>query len=196
MKLDTQAKPLPVTPPTSTSVWKSPSISDIADDNTSIVSSVSTPSTHVRKFTDPDTWRPTVMLAINADDEAEKRRRLTPDVRNALVRDLVTTMYTYMPKPNKDFCTKVAKQLTDKYTFMRDAGTNVSGYVLQLHLQLSHFYKIIQGSCIFPNAPISRYTNNYPTRSQGVTSPNLMHAQMFCITPFFPVLSLYVPSAS
>ena len=34
------------------------------------------------------------------------------------------------------------------------------------YLSLSHFYKIIQGSCIFPNAPISRYTNNYPTRSQ------------------------------
>ena len=61
------------------------------------------------------------MHAINAH-EAEQRRRLTPDVRNAIVHDLVTTMYAVVPKPNKDICTKVAKQ-------MRDAGTNVSGYV-------------------------------------------------------------------
>lgn len=69
------------------------------------------------------------MHAINARDEAEQRRRLTPDVRNAIVRDLVTTMYAVVPKPNKECCTKVVKQLTDKYSFMRDVGTNVTGYV-------------------------------------------------------------------
>ena len=69
------------------------------------------------------------MVAINAHNEAEKRKQLTPNVRNAIVRDLMTTMYTFMPKPNKEFCTEVAKKLVQKYEFMRDAGANVSGYV-------------------------------------------------------------------
>ena len=69
------------------------------------------------------------MHAVNAHDESEQRRRLTPDVRNAIVRDLVTTMYAVKPKPDKEFCSKIAKRLTEKYPFMRDAGTNVSGYV-------------------------------------------------------------------
>lgn len=69
------------------------------------------------------------MVAINAPSESEKRRQLTPNVRNAIVRDLMTTMYTFMPKPNKSFCTEVAKKLIEKYSFMRDAGANVSGYV-------------------------------------------------------------------
>ena len=39
-------------------------------------------------------------------------------------------MYAHMSQPNKDFCTmQVAKQLVGKYSFMRDAGTNVTGYV-------------------------------------------------------------------
>ena len=86
---------------------------------------------HSKTFVIPDTWRPLVMVAINAPTEAEKRRQLTPNVRNAIVRDLMTTMYAFMPKPNKNFCTEVAQKLVEKYTFMRDAGTNVSGYVSQ-----------------------------------------------------------------
>ena len=53
----------------------------------------------------------------------------TPDIRNAIVRDLVSTMYAFKSHPNKDFCTQAAKQLVQKYTFMKDVGTNVSGYV-------------------------------------------------------------------
>lgn len=34
-------------------------------------------------------------------------------------------MYAVVPKPNKEFCTKVAKQLTEKYAFMCDAGTKI-----------------------------------------------------------------------
>lgn len=69
------------------------------------------------------------MSAINGEGDAEQRKRLTPDIRNAIVRDLVSTMYAHMSQPNKDFCTQVAKQLVGKYSFMRDAGTNVIGYV-------------------------------------------------------------------
>ena len=69
------------------------------------------------------------MYAIEAADENEQRKRLTPDVRNAIVRDLVSTMYAHMSQPNKDFCTRVAIQLVQKYPFTKDVGSNVTGYV-------------------------------------------------------------------
>ena len=69
------------------------------------------------------------MYAINASDDSERRKRLTPDIRNEIVRDVVSTMYAFMSKPNKDFCTQVAKQLVHKYKFMTDVGSNISGYV-------------------------------------------------------------------
>ena len=69
------------------------------------------------------------MACINAKDEEEKRRRLTPEVRNYIVRDLVTTMFSYTLKPSKEFCTIVAKSLVQKHKFMKDVGANVSGYV-------------------------------------------------------------------
>ena len=82
-----------------------------------------------REFFLPNTWRPSVMQAIEAPNDSERRKRLTPDIRNAIVRDLVSTMYAFKSQPNKDFCTQAAKQLVQKYTFMKDVGTNVSGYV-------------------------------------------------------------------
>ena len=83
----------------------------------------------MKKFVLPDSWRPSIMHAIKASTEAEKRKRLSPDVRNEIVRDVVSTMYAYRSQPNKEFCTHVAKQLVEKYSFMRDAGTNVTGHV-------------------------------------------------------------------
>ena len=79
------------------------------------------------------------MYAIEAEDDTEKRKRLTPDIRNAIVRDLVSTMYAHMIQPNKDFCTKVAKQLVHKYAFMKDVGVNVTGYVsIYKHIHCLH----------------------------------------------------------
>ena len=71
------------------------------------------------------------MYIINGKGEAEQRKRLAqaPQRRMEIVRDLVSTMYAYTSRPDKDFCTKVAKQLVHKYPFMRDVGVNVSGYV-------------------------------------------------------------------
>ena len=92
-------------------------------------SSASARTSSTRNFTIPDAWRPVVMSAINAPTEAEKRKLLTSSVRSAICRDLMTTMYAFMPKPDKKFCTDVAKKLVEKYSFMRDVGTNVSGYV-------------------------------------------------------------------
>ncbi len=58
---------------------------------------------------------------------AIEEKKLTPDVRNEIVRDLVTHMYGYMEKPTSSFCKFVAQRLILQYQFMRDSkGT---GYV-------------------------------------------------------------------
>ena len=67
---------------------------------------------------------------------AMEEKRLTPEIRNEIVRDLVTHMYGFMEKPTSSFCKYVAQRLTLQYTFMRDSkGT---GYVsiIMLHLIL------------------------------------------------------------
>ena len=40
------------------------------------------------------------MFAINADEDQDRRKRLTPDIRNAIVRDIVSTMFAHMSRPN------------------------------------------------------------------------------------------------
>ena len=52
-----------------------------------------------------------------------------PKVRNEIVRGIVSQMFSFETKPQKDFCTQVAKMLVKKYKFMRDVGQKVSGYV-------------------------------------------------------------------
>lgn len=97
-----------------------------SDDAVSVGSSSST----VRPdFNIPDIWRPSIMASVNARSEEDKKLGLTAAVRNEIVRDLVTQMYAYNAKPDRAFCTKVAKLLIKKYSYMKDVGTNVSGYV-------------------------------------------------------------------
>ena len=89
------------------------------------------------------------MSAINAPTEAEKRKLLTANVRNAITRDWMTTMYAFMPNPDEDFCTSVAEKLVQKYSFMRDVGTNVSGHVSLLQnvtTQIVYYLYKIQGT--------------------------------------------------
>ena len=58
---------------------------------------------------------------------AMKEQKLTPDIRNEIVRDLVTHMYGFAQKPSNHLCKFVAQSLILKYMFMRDSkGT---GYV-------------------------------------------------------------------
>ena len=109
-KGDMQVKPtVPVTPASASSSQKNQDADDTLSITSTLSSSahasssgragscVSTPSRLVsapyRNFTIPDTWRPVVMSAINAPSEAEKKRLLTPTVRSAIVRDIMTTMY-------------------------------------------------------------------------------------------------------
>lgn len=54
-------------------------------------------------------------------------KKLTSDIRNEIVRDLVTHMYGYVEKPTSSLCKFVAQRLILKYTFMRD--TKGTGYV-------------------------------------------------------------------
>ena len=92
-------------------------------------SSNASSSVSIGKFILPTKWRPSVMNVIDRQNEGEKRRLLTPDIRNAIVRDLVSSMYAYSSQPRKDFCTTVAKKLVVQYPFMKDVGSSVSGYV-------------------------------------------------------------------
>ena len=114
----------------------SPSVISESTDRGSILSghSSKSPATLLSDFTLPDRWRPSITNAIKAPTEAEQRKNLTPDVRNAIVRDIVTSMYAYTSKPNKEFCTQVAKLLVAKYAFMKDVGSSVSGYVSFLQM--------------------------------------------------------------
>ena len=75
-------------------------------------------------FSIPNKWRPSIMFAI-------EEKILTPDVRNEIVRDLVTHMYGFMEKPSPSFCKFVAQRLILRYKFMRDSiGTGyVSSYM-------------------------------------------------------------------
>ena len=56
------------------------------------------------------------------------------------------------------------------------------------HLSFSLLHKIINGDCIFPNAPIASYSTNYFTRSQAANVLVLPHActNLFQNSFFFP----------
>lgn len=86
----------------------------------------------MKGFKIPEMWRPSIMAAINAPTIEDKRKNLTPSVRNKIVRDLVTQVYAYTSKPTKAFLTEVAKKLVQKYAFMKDHGEGVTGYVSYL----------------------------------------------------------------
>ena len=59
--------------------------------------------------------------------KAIEERKLTPDVPNKVVRDLVTHMYGCMEKTSSVTCKFVAQRLILKYPFMRD--TKGTGFV-------------------------------------------------------------------
>ena len=86
----------------------------------SVASSGEVTRAGVSNFTIPSRWRPSIMKAI-------EEKKLTPDVRNEIVRDLVTHMYGCMEKPSSANCKFVAQRLILKYPFMRD--TKGTGFV-------------------------------------------------------------------
>ena len=110
------------------------------DDTMSIASSVSNIQSD---FKIPDLWRPSVMQCINAPTPAEQKKLLTHSLRGEISRDLVTQMHAFKSKPDRAFCTTVAKLLVKKYSFMKDAGKNVSGYVSWIVLHFTRVYMYI-----------------------------------------------------
>ena len=69
-------------------------------------------SSSKRDFTIPTKWKPSIMFAIS-------EKKLNPEVRNEIVRDLITHMYGFVDKPSP----KVARMLVEKYPFMADSVT-------------------------------------------------------------------------
>ena len=55
---------------------------------------------------------------------AISEKRLYSEVRNEIVRDLVTHIYGHEEKPNIDIATNVAKLLVAKYPFMADSASS------------------------------------------------------------------------
>lgn len=126
--------PLPETSPGSTFSLDSPVSptldSDAASTSSSILSSASAAlSKRTKDFNIPSTWRPSIMQALEAESDTEKRKMLSRETRSEIVRDLVSQMYAYMESPTKAFCTEVAKKFIQKYPFAKDVGINVTGYV-------------------------------------------------------------------
>lgn len=69
------------------------------------------------------------MACITAKSVEDQKKLLTVSIRNEIVRDLVTQMYAFKPKPDRAYCSTVAKELVKKYPFMKDSGMSVTGYV-------------------------------------------------------------------
>lgn len=67
----------------------------------SVTESGSSTTAYIQGFTIPNKWRPSIMTAI-------EEKKLSPDIRNEIVRDLVTHMYGFMEKPTSSFCKFVA----------------------------------------------------------------------------------------
>ncbi len=66
-------------------------------------------------------------------------KTLNCEVRNEIVRDLVTHVYSYIEKPTSAFVESVAKKLVDKYSFMGDFGN-------MPHVSSGYWYLIICNS--------------------------------------------------
>jgi len=52
-------------------------------------------------------------------------KKLNPEVRNEIVRDVVVHMYACVDRPTSAFVSKVADQLIEKYPFMRDTNNTL-----------------------------------------------------------------------
>lgn len=59
------------------------------------------------------------MAFIQAPTLEEQKRKLVPSIRNEVVRSLVTHMYAFWPRPNKDVIERVTK-LVQRYLFTKD----------------------------------------------------------------------------
>ena len=112
-----------------------------SDDNVSL-SSASGLSNSFKILT---LWRPTIMACTTAESVDEQKKLLTMSIRNEIVRDLVTQMFAFKPKPDRVFCGTVAKELVKKYPFMKDSGLTTSGYVSMPTSPLAALFLFFKG---------------------------------------------------
>lgn len=82
-----------------------------------------------KAFAIPSSWPPVIMQCIKLESDEERKRALTPSIRNEIVRVLASHMFCHNPNPRKEFCETVAKMLVKKYKFMKDTGEKVTGHV-------------------------------------------------------------------
>ena len=83
------------------------------------------------------------MACIQMSTDEERSRALGPLVHNEVVCVLATQMFCCSPKPSKEFCTEVSKMLVKKYSFMRDKGEKVTGYVSIVYLKVAIFIHLL-----------------------------------------------------
>ena len=86
----------------------------------SSVPSSATALSKKRDFSIPQKWTPSIMAAIS-------KKRLNHEIRNELVRDLVTHMYAYTDQITPAFISRTADMLVTKYPFMADHCESVTG---------------------------------------------------------------------
>ncbi len=55
--------------------------------------------------------------------DAIQAKSLNHEIRNEIVRDIVTHVYAHVDKPTNSIIGGVARQLVTKYPFMSDLGT-------------------------------------------------------------------------
>ena len=97
-----------------------------SDDSVFLSSSTSSSKPHFRIS---DYWPPAIMECIDQPSLEEQKRAVNPSIRNEITRALGMHMFSYNPKPKKEFCTEVARMLVKNSPFMRDTGKKESGYV-------------------------------------------------------------------
>lgn len=85
-----------------------------------------------KKFTIPQKWKPSITSAIS-------KKRLTPDIRNEIVRDLVTHVYGCVGRPSSSFITKIADMLIERYPFMADSSDSTPSVSAYIHMFVPFF---------------------------------------------------------
>ena len=82
------------------------------------------------------------MECFNQSSNDERRKMLTPELRNEISRALVTHMFSYNANPRKELCSKAAKMLVKKYVFLKDVGEHSSGFVSYfMHTAHNYMYR-------------------------------------------------------
>ena len=92
----------------------------------------------------PVCWRSEIMASLTAKDMP------SPLLRSALVRDLVVHMYSYGRRPSKSFCKYAARELINKYPFLKDSiGTGYVSSPFLHYLLLNNMFQLFKFHLIF-----------------------------------------------